>query len=90
MAGLAVSREAIDTKTGQTVLTLRAAFDQVKNISQFLANNPNDGTNDPLIDTYGYTIDEAYMIRLVFQDLEAIRTNNASTFDIASKLTGLD
>lgn len=90
MAGNEVNRSVIDIRTGEAVLSLRAAFDRVENVAKFLANNPSDGANDPLITTFGYTADEAYVIRLVFQSFESIRISNANTFDIARKLTGLD
>lgn len=89
MAGIEVTKSVIDTRVAEAVLALRLAFDKIENVAKFLANNPN-GETDPLISVYGYSADDAYLIRLVFESFESTRVNNATMFDTSRKLTGLD
>lgn len=90
MAGVEVSRYTIDAKSIDIVLSLRMAFDKVESFAKWLANNPVVEGADPLVATFNYTADEAYLIRVTFEQLEVIRTTNASTFETARKLTGLE
>jgi len=95
MLGIQVDRNTIDRKASAAVLNLRSAFEQVETINEWLTNNPTttDGsgsTVDPLINTYQYSSDEAYALRLFFQTTDGIRTANQSTWDIGRKMTGLE
>lgn len=93
MAGMQVDRFMLDSKAADAVLDLRRAFDKVEHIAKWLTNNPAkpaaDG-GDPLISEFGYSEDDAYVVRVVFQNFDTVRVDNANNFDIASKLTGLD
>lgn len=89
MAGIEVTRAVMDVRLGEAGLSVRGAFDKVEHIFDFLQNNPN-GATDPLVDTYGYTTDEAYLIRVTFENLMALKNNNSSVFANLSKLTGLE
>jgi hypothetical protein len=88
--GYDVTKSVLDTKCADAVLRLRSAFDRIENIAKWLANNPSDGTTDPLVSEYGYSADEAYVIRVYFETFDNVRAANASTFDIGSKMTGLE
>ena len=90
MAGSKVTRKIMDDKSSEAILTLRIGFDRTENVAKWLANNPDAGQGDPLVTDLEYTVDEAYLIRLVFQNLEALRTANEANFELARKLTGLD
>lgn len=92
MAGIPVNRTTLDSRIGTTIIALRDAFEQADHINQFLVNNPVTGTPavDPLCSVYNYTADEAYAIRLVFQNFAADYTAQASNFQTASQMTGLD
>jgi hypothetical protein len=87
--GYNVDKGTLDMKAASTVLQLRQAFDNVEAISAWLINHPNDGT-DPLISDFGYTADEAYVLRSFFETMESVRTTNASTFETGRKMTGLE
>jgi hypothetical protein len=90
MLGYYVDKGTIDQKSGQAVLTLRQGFDQVQNVTKFLANHPKVNNVDPLVSEFGYTADEAYVLRLFFETMDQLRTANAATFDIGRKITGLE
>jgi hypothetical protein len=89
MAGYTVDRVTMDQAMGQTMVMLRNAFEQVSHINQYLVNNPPVNNVDPIMTEWNYTADEAYAIRLVFQNFAADYTAQAANFQIASKLTGL-
>lgn len=92
MAGIEVTRQMLDQKMAASLVKLREAYEQVGIVAQWFENHPAPGA-DPLVDVngpYGYTTDEAYAMRLVFQNLETSRTDLAPTFDIATQLTGLE
>ena len=90
MAGVYVGREVIDQKVGQAILHLRFAFEEISHINDFLSNNPSVNNVDPLTGTFNYTADEAYALRLVFQTLNQVHTDQAAIFATASKFTGLE
>jgi hypothetical protein len=88
--GYEVNQDILNAKCADAVIKLRSAFDGIENIAKWLANNPSDGTNDPLVNEFGYTADEAYVIRIFFETFDSVRTANTSTFDIGRKMTGLE
>jgi hypothetical protein len=91
MAGIVVDRTSMDNKIATAVLALRGASDQCSHVQNFLVNNPVVNSVDPLTAApFNYTADEAYAIRLVFQNFAADYTNQAANFAIASKFTGLE
>jgi hypothetical protein len=87
--GFDVSKATLDQKAAQAVIAVRSAFDKVENVAKWLANHPSDGT-DPLVELFGYTVDEAYVLRVFFETLDSVRVVNSSTFDLGRKLTGLE
>lgn len=89
MLGYEVNKGILDTKSAQAVLALRDAFDRIETMAKWLTNHPNGGT-DPLIESFGYTADEAYAMRIYFETFETVRVNNAATFDIGRKMSGLE
>jgi hypothetical protein len=88
--GYDVNKGTLDMKAAQTVLQLRQAFDGVEAISAWLSNHPSDGTNDPLVADFGYSADEAYVLRNYFETFNGVRIANANTFDVGRKMTGLE
>ena len=91
MAGIEVTRQTIDMKIGQSLMTLRSGLDQCDSVAIWLSNTPAPTPEeDPLVVTFGYTEDEAYLIRLVFQEISTLRTAAAVLNSNARKLTGLE
>lgn len=93
MAGSNVDRPLLDAKMAEAVISIRRAFRQVETIQAWLVNHPvpdNGAGVDPLTGEFGYDADEAYLIRLVFGDLDYAGNNLTSTMKNARKLTGLE
>lgn len=94
MAGVTVSRNDLDWKASRTVLAIREAFENSEVIYNFLAQYPSnaeggDHLTKPLDQGgFGYTDDEAYLIRLVFEQLHALDIE--PILEQGSKLTGLE
>jgi hypothetical protein len=83
----------MDLRLGEAALAIRDAFDKVDNIYNFCQNNPSGAdpeTTDPLIVEFGYTADEAYLVRVTFETLKSLKTNNDGLVTNLSKMTGLD
>lgn len=104
MAGRTVTRSELDAKAADAVIAVRRAFVLVENVKSFLDNTPSNADGgDPLTKStaqtdsmdpssapgaFGYTEDEAYLIRLVFDQLSALEVE--PIIHTARKLTGLD
>lgn len=87
--GYEVNKGILDMKSAQAVIKLRDAFEQIEGIAKWLANQPN-GVEEPLVVKYGYTLDEAYALRLFFETFNTVRISNAATFDVGRQMTGLE
>jgi hypothetical protein len=103
MAGRDVNRSNLDQVTADAVIAVRDAFRQVRTVKAFLDQVPaNAEGGDPLTKPmaqvadsppdfvpgkFGYTEDEAYLIRLVFDQLNALDVQ--PILDTGRKLTGL-
>lgn len=93
MAGVEVSRQGLDNKIGQALLGLRSSLAQCESINIWLSNNPvpnADPNEDPLVVDLGYTVDEAYVIRLVFEQIATVKASTTALEANARKLTGLE
>lgn len=96
MAGSPVDRQLLDAKMSEAVVSVRRALRQVETIQNYLVNHPvqnpdNPETKvDPLMAEFGYDADEAYLIRLVFGDLDYAGRNLSTTMTNGRKLTGLE
>lgn len=89
--GYDVSKGILDMKAAQTVIMLRQAFDNVTAVFTWLSNHPVSNGIDPLMqDPYGYTADEAYVLRSFFETMNTVRTQNAAAFNTAHKISGLE
>ena len=88
--GLEVTKSVLDSKCAYAVLEMRQALDKTESIAKWLTNHPVVEGVDPLIADMGYTADEAYVLRVYFESIDAIRTNNANLIDIGRKMTGLE
>lgn len=98
MAGFEVTKGLIDQKAGEAVVRLRDAFDLIEILSVFLSNVPSSG-GDGLETIYGFSPDDAYLLRLTFEKLNALRlaayahggpnNDEPSAFDYGNKFTGL-
>lgn len=93
MAGLEVTRSQLDMKSAEAIIALRDAVAQAETIQAFLSTIPvaQDGT-DPLVvpeleGGFGYTADEAYLIRFLFQSITDLPIDNLR--EQGRKLTGL-
>jgi len=89
-AGIQVSKGSLDSRASDAILTLRNGFNKVESISVWLSNNPKSGDVDPLVSEFGYTTDEAYLIRILFEGLQTLKNSNSQLFQLGRKLTGLE
>lgn len=104
MAGANVTRNDLDYAASQALVDLRQAFRKVDAIQTFLVNHPSDAAEGDLLKApqsgagdptsapsgFGYTDDEAYLIRRVFQDLYDLKQQAAPIQEMGRKLTGLN
>lgn len=88
MAGFAVTRDQLDPAAAEAVLAVRTAFDRVEVVANWLGDS-SSASGDILEVEFGYSREEAYLLRLVFEQLNAARLAAADTMVIARKLTGL-
>lgn len=94
MAGNLVGRSDLDWRISRAVIALRDDFESVGIIKGFLDQYPSNAVGgDVLTKTvkdngFGYTVDEAYLIRLVFDQFSALAL--APVLEQARKLTGLE
>lgn len=89
MAGYPVDQAVLSTKAAEAVLAMRNAFRKVEVFAGWLSDNPAPGP-DPLTTQYGFSVDEAYVIRLYFETMLSVKNENQVTLDIGRKLTGLE
>lgn len=90
MPGYEVRRDQLDQACAEAVLQTREALRKVETVYEFLANNPAVDGVDPLTDPeghFGYTEDEAYLVRLVIEGLHNLPAENI--LHTGRKLTGL-
>ncbi|ATN93666.1 hypothetical protein SEA_SCAP1_17 [Streptomyces phage Scap1] len=88
--GLEVTKQVLDMKAAQAVLELRSALDKTEAITAWLANQPVVDGVDPLIAEFGYNADEAYVLRMYFEGVDAIRVANPQLIATGRKMTGLE
>lgn len=93
MAGLTVTRDLLDHRAAQAVIDIRNAFEKAQTVFDYLATVPSTPDGDPLTKPvseggFGYTADEAYLIRVVFERLSALEVEPILVD--GRKLTGLD
>lgn len=95
MAGQEVTRNDLDYKMAQTLVTARNVISDLETINAFLQRTPEVDGVDPLTvavadgGKFGYTADEAYLIRNTFSQLEAVKPVVGPLLDTARGLTGL-
>lgn len=103
MAGFNVNRPLLDQKAAEAVIAVREALDRVSIVNDFLASVPADAPGgDPLTlsttptdsanpnsapGKFGYTEDEAYLLRYLFGGLDSIDVG--ALLQDGRKLTGL-
>jgi len=106
MAGRTVTRQELDSRMSESLVLLRDAVTKLENINEFLATIPVDAEGvDPLsipadlldamdptsaVGRFGYTEEEAQLIRSVFGSLLALRTQLQPVLKQSRKLTGLE
>jgi hypothetical protein len=89
--GYDVNKGTLDMRAAQTVLMLRQSFDYVEAVSTWLANHPVVNGVDPITqDPFGYTPDEAYVLRSFFETMESFHVANESIFEMGRKISGLE
>jgi len=88
--GLEVTKQGLDMSAAQAVLELRRALDKHEAIAAWLANHPVVDGVDPMMSDFGYTADEAYVLRMYFEGVDAIRTANPNLISTGRKMTGLE
>lgn len=89
--GYEVNSSVLNSKVAEAVIDLREAFENVETIAKWLTNHPNVEGSDPLTSApFNYTADEAYALRVYFENFETVRIANAANFDIGRKMTGLE
>lgn len=85
-----VNRSQLDQAAGEAVIAVRSSFERVGILAAWLTDNPAPtAQTDPLVVEHGYTEDEAYLMRRVFQELDVASEGIEATMEIARKLTGL-
>lgn len=78
MAGFQVNRDLLDIKAAELVMRVRDAFRDVETLYEWLALNPvKDGVDPLTVPTeeggkFGYTDDEAYLIRYVVEGFHGL------------------
>ena len=87
--GLNVDKPTLDMNAAQAVIELRSALNKHEAIAAWLANHPVIDGTDPLIAEFGYTTDEAYILRMYFEGVDAIRVANPNLISTGRKMTGL-
>lgn len=104
MAGREVTRQLLDMKAAEAIVAVRHAFEKVETVKEFLSTVPSDAPGgDPLtlptnptdaLDSdsaagkFGYTADEAYLIRYLFESL--MQFDIKALLKDGRKLTGLE
>ena len=88
--GFNVTPDMLNTKVAQAALQLRHAFENIETIKVWLDNHPDGGTDPLTQEPFNYTADDAYAMRLFFQNWNQIRMDNAANFDLGRKMTGLE
>lgn len=88
--GLSVDKATLDMKAAQAVIELRSALKKHEAIAAWLANHGVVDGIDPLIDDFGYDVDEAYALRFYFEGVDALRSNNPNLISTGRKMTGLE
>jgi hypothetical protein len=89
--GREVNKSILDTRVAEAVLALREAMERSESIAKWLANNPVREGVDPLtLVPFMYSVDEAYLVRRYFEEVEALRVANQTLADLGRKMTGLD
>lgn len=88
--GYNVDKGTLDMKLADAVMSVRSALAKVESIAAWLANHPSDGTDPLTQEPFNYTTDEAYVIRVYFESVEALRVGNPSLSGLGRKMTGLE
>lgn len=94
MAGINVTRSDLDWKAARTIQALRSAFNDVEIVFNYLSQHPSNAPEGDLLTKseaeggFGYTADEAYLIRVVFEGLHNLDVE--PLLAQGSKLTGLE
>lgn len=93
MAGQEVTRNELDLKMARTLVAARTVVSDLETINAFLDRPEIDGvdllTAAPAEGGFGYSTDEAYLIRSTFQQLAGIRPTIGPILEAARGLTGL-
>ncbi len=89
-AGFEVSRNLLDARAGEAARDLLRVLSRAEQLARWLADRPEQDGVDPLVADFGYTEDEAYLLRSTFTDLHALATAQSSLLARARKLTGLE
>lgn len=95
MAGQEVTRNDLDYKMASTLVAARNVIGDLETINSFLLRTPEvDGVDSLTVapadgGKFGYSADEAYLIRHTFQQLESIKPTVGPLLDAARALTGL-
>lgn len=77
MAGQSVTRSDLDFAASTAIVSLREAMGRVKTVSFFLSTQRSDAPGgDPMTKSqseggFGYTEDEAYLLRVLFGSLSS-------------------
>ena len=88
--GFDVTKEMLNAKVAQAALQLRNAFENIETVKLWLDNHPGGGTDPLTQEPYNFSEDEAYAMRLYFQNWNQVRADNAANFDLGRKMTGLE
>lgn len=90
--GYYIDQMSINGRTVNALITLRNAYDVIESFASFIRlHDPEEGSSvDPLVEKFGYTVEEATILRDVFLGLDQARVDNEEIFAKARKITGLE
>lgn len=89
--GIEVTKQMLDGKVAQAVISVRSALEKVEAVQSWLSNHPVVNNVDPLTqEPFNYTDDEVYAMRFYFGSVDNLRISNFNVSDVGRKMTGLD
>lgn len=89
-AGFKVSRDLLDARAGEVARDLQRVLTRAEQIHLWLIDQPVVDGADPLVSEFGYTEDEAYLLRSTFTDLTGLASAEDSVLVRTRKLSGLE
>jgi len=93
MPGYDVTRPQLDQEVGSNIVALRSSLDKSRTIKDWLDLHPSDAAEGDLLTMpvedggFGYSPDDAYALRLLYEGIVNLDTEGLS--ELGKKFTGL-